>query len=187
MKVGYGRVSTTDQTLDVQEHRLIEAGCERLFMEKVTGTTAQRPQLRECLRFVREGDTLVVTRLDRLARSLPDLCAIAADLARRGVAFVVLEQSIDTSTSTGELMFHMLGAIAQFETRLRAERQREGITRAKARGVHLGRRAILRPDEVEAMARDRADGVLIKDLQRKYRLSKASVYRLLQDRQERIA
>src|SRR6266850_565379 len=115
------------------------AQCHKMFQEKQSGASDARPQLRACLEYIREGDTLVVTRLDRLARSTLHLCQIAAELARKQVHLQVLDQQINTRDATGRLMFHMLGAIAQFETELRAERQREGIRRAQALGVHFGR------------------------------------------------
>jgi len=135
--VGYARVSSVGQRLDVQVAKLHH--CDKLFQEHTSGSTATRPHLVACLDYVREGDTLVVTRLDRLARSTWHLCQIAEALARKQVHLQVLDQSIDTSDATGRLLFHMLGAIAQFETELRAERQREGIQKAQERGVHFGR------------------------------------------------
>ena len=108
--------------------------CDKLFQETHSGAAGPRPQLRACLDYVREGDTLVVTRLDRLARSTLHWCQIAETLAQKQVHLQVLDQHIDTSNATGRLLFHMLGAIAQFETELRAERQMDGITKAKARG-----------------------------------------------------
>src|SRR5881227_2758451 len=114
MQVGYARVSTQDQDLTIQRERL--AFCEKLFADKASGTDAHRPQLQACLDYVREGDTLVITRLDRLARSTLHLCEIAAELARKQVHLQVLDQQINTRDATGRLVFHMLGAIAQFET-----------------------------------------------------------------------
>jgi len=123
--VGYARVSSVGQSLDVQVDKLTP--CDKIFQEKTSGASATRPRLGDCLDYVREGDTLVVTRLDRLACSTWHLCQIAEVLARKRVHLHVLDQSIDTSDATGRLLFNMLGAIAQFETELRAERQREGI------------------------------------------------------------
>jgi DNA invertase Pin-like site-specific DNA recombinase len=178
-RIGYARVSTIEQHLDVQLAKLTQAGCEPIFQEKRSGTDDARPVLAECLRYVRTGEALVVTRLDRLARSLHHLCTIARDLNQRGVHLVVLEQQIDTSTPSGELHFHMLGAIAQFENRLRHERQMEGIAAAQARGVHFGRKHALTPAQVIEVQHRRAQGVLIKELMREYRLSKAALYRYL--------
>src|SRR5215470_10442752 len=134
---GYARVSSIGQSLDVQREKLQH--CDKRFQETYSGAVGTRPQLRACLDYVREGDTLVVTRLDRLARSTLHLCQIATELERKGVELQVLDQQIDTTSSTGRLLFNMLAAIAQFETEIRAERQRDGIENAKARGVPFGR------------------------------------------------
>ena len=120
-KVGYARVSSVGQSLDVQREKL--GGCDKLFEEKRSGTTDARPMLKQCLGYVREGDQVIVTRIDRLARSTLHLCQIAETLRKKGVDLVVLDQNIDTSDATGRLLFNMLGAIGQFETQIRAERQ----------------------------------------------------------------
>ena len=143
------------------------------------GALPSGPAWLTALDYVREGDMLVVTRLDRLARSTWHLCQIAESLARKPVHLVVLDQSIDTSDATGRLLFHMLGAIAQFETELRAERQREGIQKAQERGVHFGRKQKLTSAQVGELRRRRAQGILIKTLMHDYSLSKVSVYRYL--------
>ena len=176
-RVGYARVSSVGQSLDVQRAKLQH--CDKLFQETHSGAAGPRPQLRACLDYVREGDTLVVTRLDRLARSTLHLCQVAETLAQKQVHLQVLDQHIDTSNATGRLLFHMLGAIAQFETELRAERQMDGITKAKARGVHFGRTRKLTWQQSTELRDRRAQGVLIKTLMRDYHLSKASVYRYL--------
>ena len=136
--IGYARVSSVGQTLAVQLDKLEQ--CDRVFQEKVTGITDKRPQLQACLEYVRQGDTVVVTKLDRLARSTLHLCQIAAELERKQVNLQVLDQNIDTNDATGRLLFNMLGAIAQFETELRAERQMDGMQKAKERGVIFGRK-----------------------------------------------
>ena len=175
--VGYARVSSVGQSLDVQLDKLKD--CDKVFQEKKTGTSSKRPRLKACLEYVREGDSLVVTRLDRLARSTLHLCQIAEQLQEKGVNLKVIDQSIDTSDATGRLLFNMLGAIAQFETEIRAERQMDGIRNAKANGVHLGRRKHLTEDEQVELQQRRMDGALIKELMEEYNLSKASVYRYL--------
>ncbi|MCA9940037.1 MAG: recombinase family protein [Anaerolineales bacterium] len=177
--IGYARVSSVGQSLDVQLEKLAQAGCEKVFEEKRSGTSDKRPRLQACLEYVREGDTLVVTRLDRLARSTLHLCQIAAELEKKGVALQVLDQSIDTNDATGRLLFNMLGAIAQFETEIRAERQMEGILKAKANGVQFGRRKKLKAGEVQELRQRRREGELIKTLMKEYHLSKATVYRYL--------
>ena len=175
--IGYARVSSVGQTLAVQLDKLEQ--CDRIFQEKVSGVTDNRPQLQACLEYVRQGDTVVVTKLDRLARSTLHLCQIAAELERKQVDLQVLDQSIDTSSATGRLLFNMLGAIAQFETEIRAERQREGIRKAKERGVKFGKKKRLTRQQIAELQERRRQGVLIKTLMQDYRLSKTSVYRYL--------
>lgn len=175
--VGYARVSSVGQSLDVQLDKL--KACDKVFKEKRTGTSSKRPRLKACLEYVREGDTLVVSRLDRLARSTLHLCQVADQLQEKGVNLKVIDQSIDTSDATGRLLFNMLGAIAQFETEIRAERQMDGIRSAKARGVRLGRKQELSTQECLELRQKRQQGVLIKTLMKEYTLSKSSVYRYL--------
>lgn len=177
--VGYARVSSTGQSLEVQRAKL--SHCDKVFEEKRSGTTANRPELQACLNYLRDGDTLVITKLDRLARSTFHLTQIAENLKEQGIELVVLDQNIDTSTPTGKLLFNMLGAIAEFENEIRKERQLDGIAKAQERGVKFGAKSKLSPDEVSEMREKRASGVLIKDLMREYGLSKASIYRLLKD------
>lgn len=178
MKCGYARVSTTDQKLDVQKARLHEAGCERVYEEKRSGTTtAGRTELETLLDFVREGDELVVTRIDRLARSLPDLLTIVETLKRKGVALKVTEQPIDTSTPMGTMFMSLLGVFAQFETEVRKERQMEGIARAKAAGVYTGgkgRAATIDGTEIIAL---RERGLGASEIAKRLKISRASVYR----------
>ena len=134
--IGYARVSTTDQDLSIQEAALKAAGCEVIRSEKRTGTTTQgREELRTVLDFLRKGDVLTVTRIDRLARSIADLQDIVRTIKSRGAALKATEQPIDTSTAAGKCFLDMLGVFAEFETNLRRERQLEGIARAKAKGV----------------------------------------------------
>jgi DNA invertase Pin-like site-specific DNA recombinase len=178
--VGYARVSSSGQSLAVQLDKLSDAGCSEIFQEKRSGLTAQRPELKECLRFVRKSDVLVITRLDRLARSTLDLHKIVQELDERKVGFKVLDQPIDTTTKEGRLMFSIIASIAQFETELRKERQMEGIEKAKENGVKFGRQAVLSDAQVAEMRSKRDSGILVKNLMSEYGLSKASVYRLLQ-------
>lgn len=175
--IGYARVSSIGQSLDVQEAALREAGCTRTFAEKKSGRRASdREQLGLALDYVREGDTLVVTRLDRLARSVIDLHQIIAKLAEKGVAFRVLQQSgIDTSTSTGKLLLTMLGAVAEFEADIRAERQRDGIEAARARGVYKGRPASIDPAVIRAAL---AAGEAPSALAVRLNIARSTVYRL---------
>ena len=178
--VGYARVSTIGQSLEVQQSKL--SHCDKIFEEKRSGTTTHnRPALQQCLNYLREGDTLVITKLDRLARSTLHLTQIADQLDKEGIELVVIDQNIDTTTPTGKLLFTMLGAIAEFENSLRKDRVADGVAKAKERGVKFGPKAKLTPDQVQEMCQKRAEGVLIKHLMSDYRISKASVYRLLSD------
>ena len=175
--VGYARVSSVGQSLDVQLDKLKH--CDKIFKEKRSGVSNKRPRLKACLEYVREGDTLVITRLDRLARSTLHLCQLAEQLDKKRVNLQVLDQSIDMGDATGRLLFNMLGAISQFETEIRVERQMDGIQNAKARGVKFGRKKQLTKAQCSELRHKRADGVLIKTLMEEYNLSKASVYRYL--------
>ena len=177
--IAYIRVSSTGQSLDVQRQLMDEFGVDKVFAEKVSGTTQNRPKLQECLQYVREGDTLVITKLDRLARSVSHLHQIVDDLSSRGVGFKVLQQNIDTTTKEGRLMFSVLSALAQFENELRKERCEEGRQAAVNRGVRFGAPKKLNDEQVVEMRKKREDGVMIKDLMKEYGLSKASVYRLM--------
>lgn len=177
--VGYARVSSVGQTLAVQLGKLQQ--CDKIFQEKVSGVTDKRLQLQACLGYVRQGDTLVITKLDRLARSTLHLCQIAEELERKQVALQVLDQNIDTNSATGRLLFNMLGAIAQFETEIRAERQREGIQKARERGVQFGIQKKLNQKQVAELQERRHRGVLIKTLMHDYGISKTSVYRYLKE------
>ena len=179
MQVGYARSSTVDQEAGFQAQiRALEAaGCDKIFSEKVS-SVAQREQLEAALDFVREGDSLVVTKLDRLARSVAHLVAIGEQLEAKGVALKVLEQAIDTSTSTGRLMFNMLGAIAQFERELMLERQREGVAKAKAEGKYKGRAPTARAKAPEVL-RLHKEGVGPTEIAKRIGIGRASVYRIL--------
>ncbi len=179
-KIGYARVSSVGQSLDVQLDKLSEYGCEKIYREKKTGTTADRSELKAILDYVRDGDFLVITKLDRLARSTFHLTQIAEGLKQKNVELVVLDQNIDTSTPHGKLLFNMLASIAEFETEIRKERQLEGIEKAKAKGVQFGRKAKLDDDQITELRQKRSEGVLIKDIMAEYKISKASVYRLLE-------
>lgn len=177
--VGYARVSSVGQSLDVQLDKL--KLCDKIFPEKKSGASSKRLRLQACLEYVREGDTLVVTRLDRLARSTLHLCQIAEQLQRKRVNLKVLDQNINTSDATGRLLFNMLSAIAQFETEIRAERQMDGIIKAKEQGVRFGRKKKLTPRQVAELQDRRKKGAFIKTLMKDYNLSKATVYRYLSE------
>ena len=179
MLVGYARVSSIGQSLDVQLEALEAAGCEKLLAEKRSGVGRRdRAELAEALSFVREGDTLVVTRLDRLARSAGDLHAIVQQLAHKGVSFSCIQQpGMDTTSSTGKLLLGVLASIAEFEADIRRERQREGIEKAKAAGVYKGRKPSV---NVRAVRELHAEGVGGTEIAKRLGIGRASVYRALQ-------
>ena len=178
MLVGYARVSSVGQSLEVQLEALEAAGCEKVFSEKRSGTsTTGRGELSEAISFVRASDTLLVTRLDRLARSAGDLHSIVKQLAEKGVEFRCLQQGgMDTNTSTGKLLLGVLASIAEFEADIRRERQREGIDRAKAAGVYKGRRPSVDCAQVRSL---REEGVGPSEIARRLKIGRASVYRAL--------
>ena len=176
---GYARVSTTDQDLTVQETALKNAGCEVIRAEKATGTRRDgRTELQVLLDFLRKGDTLVITRIDRLARSVKDLQDIVHELRDKGVTLKATEQPIDTSTAAGKAFLAMLGVFAEFETNLRKERQLEGIAAAKAAGVYTGRKASIDPAKVCQMA---AGGMGATAIAKELKINRSSVYRLLEE------
>ncbi|RDC60880.1 putative transposon Tn552 DNA-invertase bin3 [Alteripontixanthobacter maritimus] len=178
MVVGYGRVSSAGQSLEIQHEALAQIGCEKIFSEKMSGRSASnRIELTNAIDFVRDGDTLIVTRLDRLARSVADLHQVIEKLSAKGVGFRCLNQSgVDTDTSTGKLMLAVLGAVAQFENDIRRERQMEGIAKAKAEGRYKGRPATIDPEEIKAM---RERGLGASQIAREMNIGRASVYRAL--------
>jgi DNA invertase Pin-like site-specific DNA recombinase len=178
-KVGYARVSSTGQSLDVQLAKLKAYGCDRIYQEKRSGRTANRPQFKACMNYLREGDTLIITRLDRLARSVEHLAKLAKRFEEEHIDLIVIDQNIDTSTSTGRLMFNMLASIAEFESDLRSERQAEGIAKAKENGVKFGRPPKLTNDVCHAIYAERMSGSTIGQLAKQFNLGEATIYRAL--------
>lgn len=181
MRVGYARISTDDQTLNLQLDSMERAGCERVFRDVMSGAKADRPGLREALEYVRSGDTLVVWRLDRLGRSLSSLIELMNNLRERGVSFQSLTEQIDTSTANGKLIFHVFGALAEFERDLIRERTKAGLAAARARGRLGGRpRALNSPDKI-AIARSLHQNSqhTIREICQTMRISKATLYRYL--------
>jgi DNA invertase Pin-like site-specific DNA recombinase len=178
MLIGYGRVSSSGQSLDIQHEALVAAGCEKVFSEKMSGRSTQdREQLAAALDFCREGDTLIVTRLDRLARSVGDLHRIIEKLTEKKVEFRCLNQSgVDTDSSTGRLMLSILGAVAAFENDIRRERQMEGVQKAKLAGKYRGRPASIDAARVKEL---RASGMGPAQIAREMGIGRASVYRAL--------
>lgn len=178
MVVGYARVSTAGQSLDVQIDQLHQAGVEKIFQEKASGARSDRPELANMLDFVREGDQVVVCKLDRIARSTRHLLEIVEALESKGVGFRVLNINLDTSTPTGKLMLTMLGGIAEFEREMMLERQAEGIERAKRAGKYQGRKPTARAksDQVKQLA---SEGMQKQAIADQLGIGVASVYRIL--------
>lgn len=176
--IGYARVSTTDQDTEIQVKQLEAAGCEKVYQEQISGTTMHRPQLKAALEYIREGDTLVVTRIDRLARSLRDLQNMVYSLRERGIHLQATEQPIDTTTAAGKAFLDMLGVFAEFETNLRAERQAEGIAKAKSEGKYKGRPASIHKilPEIEARLQQ---GVSKAKIARELGISRTSLYKAI--------
>ena len=179
MLIGYARTSTVEQRAgyESQLEALAAAVCEKVFQEQVS-SVAKREQLDVALEFIREGDTLVVTKLDRLARSVADLLKINASLIAKGAHLKVLELDLDTSTAVGKLLFTMVGAIAEFERGLMLERQREGIAKAKAEGKYRGRKPTARAKAAEIAAL-RSQGVSPNKIARDLGIGRSSVFRIL--------
>ena len=187
MKVGYARVSTTGQSYEIQEQKLREAGCEEVRAEKQSGKTADsRKELQEMLKYVRKGDTVIVTKLDRLARSVSDAVKIIEALEAKGVDFVVLDNaSIDTRTPQGKLVFHILAAVGEMERSLINERTAEGRQKAMQEGVKFGRKEALTADKVRKLREEAKTFNGSKaELGKKYSISRATVYRLLEEPQD---
>jgi len=174
---GYARVSTTDQDLDLQLAALKAAGCDVIRAEKRSGASIEgRAELRNLLDFVRKDDVLIVTRIDRLARSIADLASIVRELEAKGAALKAIEQPIDTGSAAGRAFLQMLGVFAEFETAIRRERQLEGIAAAKVAGVYRGRKPSIKP---EAVAQLREEGLGATEIAKRLGIGRASVYRVM--------
>ena len=189
MLVGYARTSTLDQTagLEAQLRLLNAEGCERIFEEQVSSVDVRaREKLEEALSFVREGDTLVVTKLDRLARSMAHLMEIRQGLDQRGTHLRIIDLKLDTTTPTGKLMLNLLGSVAEFEREIMLERQREGIAKAKAAGKYKGRAPTARAKTEEVLAL-MAEGVGATQIARQLCIGRASVYRIMSDTKKNSA
>jgi DNA invertase Pin-like site-specific DNA recombinase len=176
--IGYARVSTSGQLLDRQQHALADAGCLRVFADKLSGKNADRPELAACLDYLRPGDTLVVPSLDRLSRSLADLIQIVGTLRRQGVGFKSLHEALDTTTPGGRLVFHVFAALAEFIRELIIEGTREGLHTARARGARLGRPPAMTAEQIRH-ARDlltRPDNT-VSSIARLLGVSRATIYK----------
>lgn len=187
MRIGYGRVSTRDQNPDAQKDALTEAGCDPVFVDKASGKLASRPELDKALIAAREGDEFVITKLDRLGRSLKNLIELSEQLDEKGVNLVVLSQGIDTSTPAGRMFFQILGAIAEFERSLIVERTRDGLTAARARGRVGGRKQALKPRQA-ALAQEMYDELgedgkrkhTVQDIANELGVARTTIYRYLE-------
>ena len=178
--VGYARVSTRDQNLDSQLDKLNEAGVKKTFKEKVSGVDRDRPELQKMLEYVRSGDTLVITKIDRIARSTKHLLEITDLLKEKGVELKILNINLDTSTPTGKLMLTMIGAIAEFERELLLERQKDGIEKAKQQGKYTGRKPTARA-KAEQVKELLDKGYKKTQVAKELGIGLASVYRILKD------
>lgn len=174
--IGYARVSSSGQSLDIQIDKLTQFGCQKIYKEKLTGMDQNRPALLQCLDYVREDDTLVITKLDRMARSALHLGQIAEKLETKKVNFIVLDQNIDTTTPHGKLMFNMLASFAEFENGIRKERQAEGIKKAIQKGVKFGRPQKVTPKTVEQFHMLANQGLSAADIMNKLDISRRTYY-----------
>ena len=180
MKIGYARTSTREQHLDAQRTALTDAGCERIFEEQVSGVCAAREQLQQCLQFCREGDCLVVYKLDRLGRSMRDLLDIIEQLRQRNISLVSLKDNIDTGSTAGKLVLHIFSALAEFERDLILDRTSEGRAEARKRGVKFGRPKQAKSDKAVACASLYRSGMTIQQIMQQLSIrSKSTVYRFL--------
>jgi len=177
--IGYARVSTTDQDYSLQVEKLKDYGCTKIFYEKKSGKDTGRPEFQKALEYLRAGDKLVVYKIDRLARSTRDLHNIAHDLKKKGIGIVFIKEDIDLSTTSGQLMFTMLGAIAEFERDLINERTREGRERAKAQGKHLGRKGQDTKEIKRALklfAERKTNGLSVNDISKQTGVPRSTIY-----------
>ena len=187
MKVGYARVSSNGQNLQSQIELFQKAGCEKIFQEKRSGThTDKRIELQNALDFVREGDILIVTRLDRCSRSVLDLYKIIEKLAKKEVAFKAAEQEFDTSTSSGRLMIGLLSIVAEFETDLRSERQADGIASAIKRGIRFGRKALFDNEKAARALIMQQEGMLNQEIADHFEIGRSTLLRWLAKEKKRV-
>lgn len=177
--IGYARVSTAEQDTALQTDALRKAGCDRIFEDTVSGAKADRPGLTAALAYVREGDALAVWRLDRLGRSLPHLIEMVGALDARGVGFRSLTEAIDTTTSGGRLIFHVFGALGQFERDLIRERTKAGLTAAAARGRKGGRKPVVTADKLQRAQDHIANGLTAREAAARLKIGKTALYAAL--------
>ena len=180
MKIGYARVSSYGQSLEVQRQKLQEEGCSEIFEEKISALSQKRTELENALRTIREGDVLVVTKLDRLARSMQDLLTLSKRLQKKQAELKVLDHSIDTTTSEGRLMFNIIGSFAEFEHDIRKARQMDGIRKARDKGVAFGRRHVLNEQQQQEIVRlNKDESFSLGQLATKYAVSHMTIYRVI--------
>jgi DNA invertase Pin-like site-specific DNA recombinase len=177
MRIGYARVSTDEQSLDLQLDALKEAGCQRLVTDKASATKADRPGLAEALSYLRDGDVLVIWKLDRLGRTVKGLVDFVAELQGRGVQFRSLTEGIDTTTPAGRFFFHIMASLAQMERELLAERTRAGLAAARRRGRRSGRRRRMTPGKVESARELLKGGMSARDVAENLGVSIPTLYR----------
>jgi DNA invertase Pin-like site-specific DNA recombinase len=177
--VGYARISTLDQDASLQRDALAAAGCNKLFEDRASGARTDRPGLAQALAFLRDGDVLVVWKLDRLGRSLAHLVETVAALATRGVGFRSLTEAIDTTTPGGRLVFHLFGALGEFERDLIRERTRAGLAAAAARGRRGGRRPVVTDDKLRRAQTLMAQGLTVREAAARLRIGKTALYEAL--------
>lgn len=184
--IGYARVSSESQKLDIQLSKLREAGCVKIFSEKISAVNTNRMQLKKVLDYIHCEDTLVVTSVDRLSRSLRDLLNISKIIEEKQANLIIIDQQIDTTTPIGKLAFNMLGVFSEFENQMRKHRQEEGISYAKETGVKFGRKNVWTPEQIKEMYEERQQGSLIREIMEKYNISRASLYRLINEHENSI-
>ena len=177
--IGYARVSTTGQSLDLQTDALEKAGCTKIFTDKVSGGKVSRPGLDECLNYLRDGDTLVAWKIDRVGRSLAHLASVMTSMNDRGISIKSLTEPLDTTTAGGEFIFHVFAAMAQMERSLNRERTLAGLEAAKQRGKKLGRPEALSQVELDLARRLRDEGASLSMLAKKFNVSKTTLHRRL--------
>src|SRR5690606_37679639 len=178
-RIGYARVSTDDQNLDLQRDALRLSGVQEIYEEMASGKATGRPELNHCLKALRAGDTLVVWRLDRLGRSLPDLVRIVAELEEKGIGFESIAEKIETTSAAGKLVFHVFAALAEFERNLIRERTRAGLAAARARGRAGGRKPKLDTRQIREIKRLMSDPTIpVSQIAERYKVSRTTIYKV---------